>query len=345
MPSPALEFQFSLFLFTRHCLDPDKWVPDWVLEVSERHHGLVDELLHFWDEPGLFDLDGTPYREWGELLVAGWQTGTLFTEVEVFLGAVEPLLARGFPVPPLASEPEAARELIQKRVDWLASHPEGLQRLMRIMREAWQVVRPYWERTGRAAAEAAARDIQSRIRPGVDLRVLVPGNNFLHKEQFQPQVAAAVSRGELVIVPLGLAGGGQFYWSFPGLVLVGAGVDSAEREAKRRERAERAATKLKVLADPTRVAILNELLRARQHHPATVTELASRFGLSQPTVSVHVKMLREAGLVRSEREGNQVLYHAEEETIRRYVEDALSDLLQKAEAGGQTPAPVAAVAV
>ena len=82
---------------------------------------------------------------------------------------------------------------------------------------------------------------------------------------------------------------------------------------------------------PTRVAILYELLKARDHNPATVTELASQFGLSQPTVSVHVKLLREAGLVRSERDGNQVLYHAEEETIRAYVEDALGDVLQRPE--------------
>ena len=335
-PSPALEFQFSLFLVTKHCLDPEKWVPDWVTEATERDAALAEAVLGFWAGTDLADVDGAPYREWGELLVAGWLTNTLFSPVERFLDAVEPALARGFAVPRLDSEPESVRQLIQRRVDWLAANPERLREMMDIIRAAWDVVRPYWEKSGRAAAEAAARDLVARARPGTDLRALIPGNNFLHKEAFQPQVAAAQARGELVVVPLGLAGGGQFFWAFPGLVLVGAGVDSAEREAKRRERAERAANKLKVLSDPTRVAILYELLKARTHNPATVTELASQFGLSQPTVSVHVKMLREAGLVRSERDGNQVLYHAEEETIRAYVQDALADVLQKPEAA--TPA-------
>jgi ArsR family transcriptional regulator len=343
-PSPALEFQFSLFLFIKHCLDPEKWVPDWVVDASSANSALIADLLDFWVGPGLAELDGSPYREWGELLAAGWHTGTLFAPVDRFLEAVEPALAGGFAVPVLESEPPAARDLIQRRVDWLAGHPEGLEHLMRMMHSAWDVVRPYWEPSGRIAADAAARDLVAKVRPGVDLRTLVPGNNFLHKEAFQAHILAARTRNELVIVPLGLAGGGQFYWSFPGLVLVGAGVDSAEREAKRRARAERAANKLKVLSDPTRVAILYELLKARDHNPATVTELASHFGLSQPTVSVHVKILREAGLVRSDRDGNQVFYHAEEETIRRYVGDALDDVLQKAEGGMAeiTQAPVSA---
>lgn len=331
-PSPALEFQFSLFLITKHCLDPDKWVPEWVNEATEREAALADRVLNFWGGTELAEVDGAPYREWGELLVAGWQTNSLFASVERFLEAVEPVLSRGFAVPRLDSEPESVRELIQRRVDWLASNPEGLAEMMRVLRAAWEVVRPYWESSGRPAAERAARDLLAKARPGIDLRSLIPGNNFLHKEAFQDQIAVARTRNELVAVPLGLAGGGQFYWAFPGLVLVGAGVESAEREAKRRERAERAANKLKVLSDPTRVAILYELLKARQHNPSTVTELASQFGLSQPTVSVHVKMLREAGLVRSERDGNQVFYHAEEETIRAYVEDALADVLQRPEA-------------
>ena len=183
-----------------------------------------------------------------------------------------------------------------------------------------------------------------RLRTESDVRVLVPGNSFVHKDAFASDIAEARARGELTLVPLGLAGGGQFYWAFPGMVLLGAGVDSAEREAHRRERSERAAVRLKVLSDPTRVAILYELLRGRSHNPSTVTELASQFGLSQPTVSVHVKMLREAGLVQAERDGNQVFYRADEATIRAYVDAAVDDLLQRPEGSARSPNLVAATA-
>lgn len=51
------------------------------------------------------------------------------------------------------------------------------------------------------------------------------------------------------------------------------------------------------LADPTRRAILARLTRG----PATISELAAPFQLSLPTVSRHIKLLEEAGLVVKER--------------------------------------------
>jgi DNA-binding transcriptional ArsR family regulator len=51
------------------------------------------------------------------------------------------------------------------------------------------------------------------------------------------------------------------------------------------------------LADPTRRAILARLT----HGPATVNELAEPFNLSLPTVSRHLKVLEQAGLISKER--------------------------------------------
>ena len=48
------------------------------------------------------------------------------------------------------------------------------------------------------------------------------------------------------------------------------------------------------LADPTRRAILARLADG----PATVTELGRPFGLRQPTISKHLRILEEAGLIR-----------------------------------------------
>lgn len=340
--SPVLDFQFGLFLLMKHSLDPEKWVPEWAVEVERRAPDLVRKYMEFWGRTGLGDINGAPYRECGELLVAGWHTGMLFSpSVNAFLDAVERAFETGFEIPHLPSEPAAVVELLRKRVAWLRANAIERAELMQLTRSLWGLIEPEWQRFGRQGAERAARDLATRVRPDVDVRTLVPGNNFVHKEAFQPDILAARANGELTIVPLGLAGGGQFYWAFPGMVLIGAGIDSAEREAKRRERAERAANKLKVLSDPTRVAILYELLKGRQHNPSTVTELASQFGLSQPTVSVHVKMLREAGLVQAEREGNQVFYRADETVIKGYIEQATDDLLQRPEAGTWSETPLA----
>lgn len=324
--APVLEFQFGLFLLRKHTMDPEKWVPPWVIELTAQRRPLVEQLVNFWKAPGLDNLNGAPYRECGELLVACWHQGALFSaSPDAMLASLEGTFARGVPVPPLDSEPLDVMRLIEKRLKLLEQDATLRSAYVEIVRELFAAMRPYWD-AGREAAERTAEDLIARARGESDLRTLIPGNTWIHKEASQPHILAARDRGELVIVPLGLAGGGQFYWSFPGVVLIGVGVDSAERQARRKERAERAANRLKVLSDPTRVAILFELLGS-SHHAATVTELASQFGLSQPTVSVHIKLLREAGLARPERDGNQVRYQAEEGTVRAYVGEALEDII------------------
>ena len=58
------------------------------------------------------------------------------------------------------------------------------------------------------------------------------------------------------------------------------------------------------LADDTRRA----LLRALRDGSKTAGELAEPFDLTKPTLSHHLKVLREAGLVRSEKRGTTVVY-------------------------------------
>ena len=56
----------------------------------------------------------------------------------------------------------------------------------------------------------------------------------------------------------------------------------------------------KALSDPTRLRMLREIIGAGE---ISCGELAKRFPISQPTVSHHLKILGEAGLVRERREG------------------------------------------
>ncbi|MBA2460451.1 MAG: winged helix-turn-helix transcriptional regulator [Actinobacteria bacterium] len=67
--------------------------------------------------------------------------------------------------------------------------------------------------------------------------------------------------------------------------------------------AERLATALKALADPARLRLLS-LIQAQPSHEACVCHLTGPLGLSQSTVSHHLRVLREAGLVEREQRGN-----------------------------------------
>ena len=83
---------------------------------------------------------------------------------------------------------------------------------------------------------------------------------------------------------------------------------------------------LTALADPTRRALL-ERLRKRSW---TVGELAAYAKVRQPTVSQHLRVLRQARLVSDRREGTRRYYQASPEGIaelRRYVESLWDDVL------------------
>ena len=77
------------------------------------------------------------------------------------------------------------------------------------------------------------------------------------------------------------------------------------------------------LADPTRILILYTL--DEQSH--NVTEITNALNITQPTTSRHLKILRERGLVHTERQGATVTYHL---TDRRLIQalDLLRSVLR-----------------
>jgi ArsR family transcriptional regulator, arsenate/arsenite/antimonite-responsive transcriptional repressor len=80
-----------------------------------------------------------------------------------------------------------------------------------------------------------------------------------------------------------------------------------------RTQAERMATIAKALGDPIRLQLVDVL---RKHAgKVCVCELVPLFDLSQPTVSHHLKKLREAGIVGSERRGLWAYYYVIPESL------------------------------
>jgi DNA-binding transcriptional ArsR family regulator len=95
----------------------------------------------------------------------------------------------------------------------------------------------------------------------------------------------------------------------------------------------------KALSDPTRRKVL-ELLRTG---PLTAGELADQFGFAKPTMSAHFAVLREAGLVQSDKQGKALIYRLKmsvlEEALMEFTQLLGLDLTQRsetapAEAGG-----------
>ncbi|MFQ5490423.1 MAG: ArsR/SmtB family transcription factor [Phycisphaerae bacterium] len=83
--------------------------------------------------------------------------------------------------------------------------------------------------------------------------------------------------------------------------------------ARKNEPQASCAALLKVLADETRLAVLRQLMKRSKH----VGEINATLGIEQTLLSHHLKVLREAGLVVTQRNGKAILY-----SLAPTIEDA-----------------------
>ncbi len=96
------------------------------------------------------------------------------------------------------------------------------------------------------------------------------------------------------------------------------------------ERAAELARVFKALGDPVRPRLLS-MIASREGGEVCVCEMTPAFDLSQPTISHHLKLLRQAGLIDCERRGTWVYYW-----VLPGVLDKLAGFLTRPQATGVT---------
>lgn len=96
--------------------------------------------------------------------------------------------------------------------------------------------------------------------------------------------------------------------------------------------AEELARLFKAIADPVRLRLLS-LIACHDGGEACVCDLTSAFELSAPTISHHLKVLKQAGLIDSERRGTWVYYWVNPRLLAR-----LSAILASRRGAGRAPA-------
>jgi ArsR family transcriptional regulator len=92
------------------------------------------------------------------------------------------------------------------------------------------------------------------------------------------------------------------------------------------DEAEATATLFKALGDPARVRLVN--LLATSDEPVCACNLVAPTGLSQPTVSHHLKKLTDAGLLEREQRGKWAYFSIDQEAMARLA--SLADLTKGA---------------
>lgn len=281
--SIAVELDWALASAWRQDFRRDHAV---LARVFEGSPALAERVRSFWETSEWTSCGGSI-----ELMILAHHGGLLFsTDADELLGRLEELCANAPSDLPLESETEEDRAALLGRLGRLSSSAEVRKRYVELVGDVWRALAEDWERDGRRAVNTAVYECREAIRRGANWMEVTRKHKSCHEETVAKLVDNLGPYGVVAVVPAFFAHLGSVV-DLPGMVLFGVRADGSGAQA--RARTELLAKRLKTISDPTRLAML-ETLRSS---PRTVSELAELFSLAQPTVSNHVKVLREAGIL------------------------------------------------
>ena len=301
----------------------------WVLHFLESGHGhegafasLEPLRQQFGAQLSRLRSDGLAQNS-TELVVLAHSSGTLLDiDLDRFFARIRDTAARQFAIPSLNSERPAEREIVRARLERLRADERLRNGYIKLLSEVWSAVREEWEDRGRPAAVAEAQRWSRALSEGAAYKELLGLSRlWIGRPELDDMTDQAATEGRLVMNPCWF-GGKIHIVELDGVVYVGRGIRHAEPSY--RKMAAEISANVKALADPTRLAILLRLAR----QPASVTEIARQFKLSQPTVSAHVQVLREAGLIDERAVGRSAELSASEEGLRRLFASTEESLLR-----------------
>ncbi len=231
------------------------------------------------------------------------------SEIEQFLERLRSPIA--FPeLPGLETETVEERDVIHRRLERLASDRRLRTRYVALLTDLWSHFDGTWDSTGRTDARRAGEAWQARVDAGTSVMDLLPERHVARREpRYGAMVRQAQRDGSLRLSPT-VSGHGHIV-ALPHSLSLCTAASGIDPVVTRRAIAAEISDRLKALADPTRLTILTQLA----HAPSGVSELARTLHVSQPTASVHLRQLREAGLVHAERQGTRTVYSVRPDAV------------------------------
>jgi DNA-binding transcriptional ArsR family regulator len=217
----------------------------------------------------------------------------------------------------LITESPQDRATIRDRLGKLGGDARARETYLGILFDVWKLALPAWDRHGREVVGEACTGLRAKLNNGAPVDELVPPRHPLTRAD-QPGVEDLFTRRpEFALSPLYFCMSGGHVVDFGDYLHIA--VPASDLLPTRRVRdAAFVAHRLRVLAEPTRVRILLQAMSG----PAGVMELARALRISQPTVSGHLKVLLDSGLVQPQRRGGRSVFVASRRRVERLLEDA-----------------------
>jgi ArsR family transcriptional regulator len=303
-PSLACDLSWVLAVAVR-----PHWRPKFptVSEHLERREDLAERVRTFWS-------DADHETCFTEMQVLAHYAGALEeTSPTALWAALEGAISTVPTDIGLESESPEDRLIFLNRLKRLKESPTLFRSYMDLLRAVWEPIDAMWQPTVPMLREAG-RQVVAKLESGRALGDVMGESCEIFTARVN-EITHRIDTGyPLLVIPC-LFFGKSLYLEFPGLTVVGSGFQ--RNDAAARARTESLARRLKTVADPTRLALLHYLAG----NPSTVGDLATTFGLAQPTVSMHMKSLRESGLVRSERKDGRMRLSADPGAVASMVDE------------------------
>lgn len=285
---------------------------EWIEGLIARQGDVAATLLSFWDDD---------YHVGMELaFIAGVYGYIRDTDVQRFLEALPELIAqlhhRGLNHRDTLKDTEDENKVdiesdhqlvdaIYERVARLME-PEFLNLYIELWQRVWAEMQPLWEKEGLMLAQQEAERINNALANNQDIFDIIPREHMGQFEHHSNHIKKYRHNGYVIINPLYFISVGGHSIFVEDSMFIGYGIHIERAHEELLHTSQHLAQQIKALADPTRLMIL--ALISEFEHRITVGDLAKRFGVSQPTISGHLRILREADLVVVKREGNRAYY-------------------------------------
>src|SRR5256885_2247930 len=302
----------------------------WIVHDCEAGHELEGPLASLEElrqrmGSRLKSLWGDGVRGYAEAVVLAERSDTLYDlDLDRFLAGFD-APSRMDATPSLLSEPPAERRLFHARLERLRTDPALRIAYRDLLSEAWEAVRVEWETVGRPAVVKTVGEWQRRLDDGENYRQLLERPRIWpNRPGLEGMCDQSAVEGRLTFSP-GWFFGVVHVVEIDGMVLVGRRIRTSDAALAQRKIAAAVSVKMKSLADPTRLGILMWLAG----HPASVTQIAKHFHLSQPTVSAHIQLLRDAELLEEKANGRSSTLTVSERRLRDLFSGAEEALLRQ----------------
>ncbi len=326
--APVLELTYAYYYLLKRIEDGRDNNLAWVRQLRSDPPPWLVGLRDVWRSRGVECLGFELF------VLAGGLGYAVESSPERFLRDLPQLPARLLPrLPSIAPDEDDTEDgrrrssELRARLELLADEEAGYE-LQDRLASLWGYLEPAWEREGRAAAEGAAAALSAELAGnGGDLLAALPRHHFSQFEAAASDLRERQHEGPVLVTPLFFASVGGFNLHLGGTVYLGYGVHSESLFHEQAQELGRLSARVKAFADPTRLQLFTLLARFSDF-TLTVGDLARQLGVSQPTVSGHLKILREAGVLTLERRGNRSYYHADPAAVRellRSLEAAVLD--------------------